>query len=127
MKLDVLCGMHSIADAWRFITPSKIKNCFVKRGFSTDHDSSNDDSAVKLTEDEEDDWYSLKPSGVQFGDHKTCDSALDVCEIKSVDQVLDQHLTRSEEEEEEVSEHEATFLHALKGLEETREYTYVSI
>jgi hypothetical protein len=51
-----------------------------------------------------------------------CDSALDVCEIKSVDQVLDQHLTRPDEEEQEVSEHKATFLDALKGLESARKY-----
>jgi hypothetical protein len=40
--------------------------------------------------------------------------------IQSVDQVLDQYLARPEdepEEEEEVAEHKATFLDALKGLE----------
>jgi hypothetical protein len=36
--------------------------------------------------------------------------------IKSVGQLLDQHLIRPEEEEE-VAEHKATFLDALKGLE----------
>jgi hypothetical protein len=41
------------------------------------------------------------------------------CGIQSVDQVLDHHLTRPEEEEE-VSEHKATFLDALKGLEAAR-------
>jgi hypothetical protein len=44
----------------------------VKRGFSTDHVKSNDDSAVKLTEDEEDDWHSLQCLGVQFEDYPTC-------------------------------------------------------
>jgi hypothetical protein len=43
----------------------------------------------------------------------------------SVDQVSDQHLTRSEEkpeEEEEAAEHKATILDALKGLEAARKY-----
>jgi hypothetical protein len=34
MKLDVLSAMHFTAEAWRLITPSTIKNCFVKCGFS---------------------------------------------------------------------------------------------
>jgi hypothetical protein len=55
MKLDALSAMHLIAEIWRLITPTTIKNCFVNCGFSIDHVSSNDDSAVKLTEDEEDD------------------------------------------------------------------------
>jgi hypothetical protein len=55
MKPDVLSGMHFIAEAWRLITPTTIKNCFVKCGFQIAHISSDDDSAVKLTEDEEDD------------------------------------------------------------------------
>jgi hypothetical protein len=62
---------------------------------------------------------------VQFEDCTTCDGALEVCgiqSIQSVDQVLDQHLTRQggkpeEEEEEEVVEHKVTVLDALKGLE----------
>jgi hypothetical protein len=40
----------------------------VKCGFSIDHVSSNDDSAVKLNEDEEDEWHSLQPLGVQSED-----------------------------------------------------------
>jgi hypothetical protein len=71
MKLQVLSAMHFIAGVWRLITSTTIKNCFVKRGFSIDHVSSNDDSAVKLTEDEEDDWHSLHPPGVQSEDYTT--------------------------------------------------------
>jgi hypothetical protein len=36
MKLDVLSAMHFIAEAWRLITSTIIKNCFVKCGFSID-------------------------------------------------------------------------------------------
>jgi hypothetical protein len=42
------------------------------------HPKGNDDSAVKLSEDEEDDWYRLQPLGVQFEDCTTCDSALEI-------------------------------------------------
>jgi hypothetical protein len=59
------------------------KNWFEKCDFSIDHVSSSDGSAVKLTEDEEDDWHSLQPVGVQFEDYTTCDSEV------NVDQVLD--------------------------------------
>jgi hypothetical protein len=47
------------------------KNCFEKCGFSNYHVSSNDDSAVKLTEDEEDDWHSLQALGMQIDDFTT--------------------------------------------------------
>jgi hypothetical protein len=30
MKLDVLCAMYLLAEAWRLLTPTAIKNCFVK-------------------------------------------------------------------------------------------------
>jgi hypothetical protein len=46
-------------------------------------------STVKLSEDKEDDWHSLQPLGVQCEDYTTCDSALEVCGIQSVDPVLD--------------------------------------
>jgi hypothetical protein len=68
-----------------------IKNCFVKCGFSNDHVSSSDASAVKSTEDEEDDSHSLPPLGVQSEDFQTCESALNVCGVWSVNQVLDRH------------------------------------
>jgi hypothetical protein len=58
---------------------------------------------------------------VQFEDYTTCDSALKVCGIQSVDQVLDQHLTRPEGEEE-VAEHKAAFMVVLKGLEAAEKY-----
>jgi hypothetical protein len=123
MKLDMLSAMHFIAELWRPITPTATKNCFVKCGLLTDHASSNNDNAVKLSEDEEEDWHSLQPLGVQSEDCPTCDSAVDVCGIQNVDQVLDQHLTRPEEEseeQEEVAECKAEFLDALKGLEAAR-------
>jgi hypothetical protein len=96
----------------------------VKCGILIDHVSSNDDSALKLTEDEKDDWHSLQPLGVQSEDYPTCDSALKICEIRNVNQVLDQHLIKPEEPEveEETEEHKATFLDALKGLETARMY-----
>jgi hypothetical protein len=97
MELDVLSAVHFIAGAQRLITSTTVKNFYVKCGFSNDHISSNDDSAVKLSEDEEDDWYCLHPHGVQFEDCTTCDSALEVCGI---------------------------FLDAQKGLGEAREYIH---
>jgi hypothetical protein len=44
MKLDVLSAMHFLAEAWRLIKSTTIKDVYVKCGFSNDHDSSNDDS-----------------------------------------------------------------------------------
>jgi hypothetical protein len=51
---------------------------------------------------------------------KRSDSAIKVYGLQSVNQVLDQHLTKPEEEtdeEEEVAEYKVTFLDAPKGLE----------
>jgi hypothetical protein len=53
-----------IAETWRLITPITIKNCFVKCSFLISSVSWNDDSAVKLTEDDGDDRHSLQPLGV---------------------------------------------------------------
>jgi hypothetical protein len=83
--------MHFIAEDWRLVTPTAIKNCFVKYGFSNDHVSSNNDSALKLNENEEDDWHSLQPLGVQPEDNTTGNNAPEVCGTQSDDQVLDQH------------------------------------
>jgi hypothetical protein len=118
MKLDVLSAVHFTAETQRLIISTTIKNFSVKCGFSNNHVSSNDDSAVKLSEDEQDDWHSSQPLGVQSG-------ALEVSQVQSVDQVSDQHLTRSEEEpeeEEEAAEHKGTILDALKGLKAARKY-----
>jgi hypothetical protein len=57
MKLDVLPAVHLMAEARRLITPTTTKYCSVKCAFLTDHVGSNDNSAVKLTEDEVDDWH----------------------------------------------------------------------
>jgi hypothetical protein len=76
MKLDVLSSMHFIAEACGLITPTTMKNCSVKCGFSTDHANSNDDSAVKFSKDAEDDWHNLQPFGVQSEDYPACGSAL---------------------------------------------------
>jgi hypothetical protein len=100
MELDVLCMLHFIPETQRSIPSTAVKNSFVKCDFSNDHVSRNEDSAVKLGEDEEDDSHSLQPLGVQFEDCRRCDIALEVCGILSVSQVLDQHLTMSEEEPE---------------------------
>jgi hypothetical protein len=57
----------------------------VKCGFSNDYVSSNDDSAVKISEDEEDDRHNLHPLGAQSEDYTICDSALEVCGVQNVD------------------------------------------
>jgi hypothetical protein len=57
----------------------------------------NDDHALKHNEGEENEWHSLEPLRVWFVDYTTCDSAVRVCEVDSVNHVLDQQLTRLEE------------------------------
>jgi hypothetical protein len=52
MKLDVLSAMHLIAEPWRLITPTSIKNCFVKCCYSVDHVTNSDNSRVKPTEED---------------------------------------------------------------------------
>lgn len=82
--------------------------------------------SVKFTEDKESDWHTVQLLGVQTESQTTCDSAVQVFGVHTVDQVLDQQLTGPEEEleqkEEEVAEDNVTFLDALKGLEVVRTY-----
>jgi hypothetical protein len=59
MYLDVSCALHFVAETWRLIRPTTFENCSGKCGFSIAV-SSNDNRAVKLNEDEEDDWHSLQ-------------------------------------------------------------------
>jgi hypothetical protein len=68
----------------------------VNCGFLVDCISNNDYSADILAKDEND-WHSLQTFGVLSRDYTTCDSALEVCGIQNVDQVLDQQLTRPKE------------------------------
>jgi hypothetical protein len=94
MKLDVLSAMCFIAEDWGLVKPTTIKNCFLKCHFLNSHVSGDNDSAMKLSE--EDDWHSLQPLGMQFEDYITCDSALEVCAIQSANQVLHQSFAISE-------------------------------
>jgi hypothetical protein len=70
------CAVYNALHSRSLIIPTNIKNCFVKCGFSND---SNDDSAVKLSEDEEVDWHSLQSFSVLTEDYTTYNSALEVC------------------------------------------------
>jgi hypothetical protein len=97
----------------------------VNCGFSVHCISNNDNSAVILAVDENE-WHSLQPSGMQSEDNTTRDSALEVCRIKSVDQVFYQQLTMPEEESEDdkISEHKAVFLAAMIEMEAAKKYMY---
>jgi hypothetical protein len=117
--------MGDITEAWRVITHTTKKNRFEKCDFSNDCVSSYDDSAVKLCEVEDDDRHSLQPLVVQSEGYSSRDCSLKGCGVFSVNHVVDQHLTRPEKEseaEEDVAEHKATSLDALKGLEAARKY-----
>jgi hypothetical protein len=60
-----------------------------------------DVSSGVLNEQEKDDWwYFLKPSGVEFDEYVSFDASVSVCEIQSVDQVMQDHFTCEDEEEE---------------------------
>jgi hypothetical protein len=59
MRLDMLSAMHFIAQDSRLLTPTTIKSCFAKYGCLIDHVTSNDNSTVKVTEDEEDERLSM--------------------------------------------------------------------
>jgi hypothetical protein len=48
MNPDMVSAVHFIANMWRLITPTVIKSCLVKCGFSVESVRSNDDSAVKM-------------------------------------------------------------------------------
>jgi len=93
-KYCLLC----IAEAWKLTTSTTIKNCFALCGFPVDHIYSNDNNAMKLNADKENDWHSLDTHQVQVADHMTNDNALRVCGVHC--QVLDHQLSRPKEESE---------------------------
>lgn len=64
---------------------------------------------------------------MQFDDNNTCESAVKICGVQSISQVLDKQFTRPEEESEEegeaeVAEDTVTFLDALKALQVATQY-----
>jgi hypothetical protein len=75
---------------------------------------------VILCEDQEDDYHSLQPTGVQSVDYTTCGIALYVFGARNVNQMSDQE--EAPAEQEEVAGHWATFLVALQELEAARKY-----
>jgi hypothetical protein len=64
-------------------------------------------------------------TGIVYNLLECSDSAVKIYGLRSVNQVLEQHLTKPGEEtdeEEEVAEHKATFLDTPKGLEAATKY-----
>jgi hypothetical protein len=59
---------------------------------------------------------------VLFENYTMCNRSLEVCEVQSVDQVLDQQLTTPEGEPEEKVAKDETILGALKELEAATKY-----
>ena len=66
----------------------------------------------------------MQPLGVQFEDYTICESAVEVvCGVHIGHQVLNQQLTRPEEDSEE-AEDKGTILDALQALELATQYLY---
>jgi hypothetical protein len=82
-----------------------------------------------LNEQEKDGWCSLKSSGMEFDEYVSCDAGVSVCDIQSVYQIMQDHLTCEDEEKQEEEEMEdkliqskVSFFDALQGLEAARKY-----
>jgi hypothetical protein len=77
------------AEAWKLITTVLQVVVFWSSYIS------NDNNALKLTDDDdENEWYSLQLLGVEPVGYTTCNSALKVSGVHSINQVSDQQLTR---------------------------------
>lgn len=134
LKLNILSALHFVAEAWRRISSLTIQNCFRKCGFMVGtEDTSSIEDITTLYDEENDDWIALRQTDINFSDYITVDSDVNVCEIQTVDQVLEDHRSDQKEEEDadddEDDEEEAvkveekvTFLKALEGLEVVRRY-----
>jgi hypothetical protein len=92
MKINLLTVLHLIAEAWRQITTATTESYFLECGFSS-HGEYIDVSTDVLNEQEKDDWCSLKLSGVELDEYVSCYANVSVCEIQSVDQIMQDQLT----------------------------------
>lgn len=57
-------------------------------GFLIDLVCGIDNSALKLTKDEENNWHSLQTVGVQIEDYMTFNSDVEFCRAQSIDQMF---------------------------------------
>jgi hypothetical protein len=102
-----------------------IVNCFQKCGFNLNQ--TNDGEDVKELSIAENDWGKLK-AGVSFQEYVSCDDNVVMCEVQTLEQMMDEKFTSgvSEEEEEDDDggkiEPPATFLSALEGIDTVRKY-----
>lgn len=67
-------------------------------------------------------------SGMKFDEYISCDAKISVCEMQSIEQVMQDHLNcedeeKQEEVEEELIENEVSFFDALQRLEVSRKYS----
>jgi hypothetical protein len=88
VRLNILNAMHFTAEVWFSVKASTVKNCFKKSAFLFDDlslDVLTDDTVVDETEEE--DWQ----LDVKFIDYVTCDNAVELCAVQTVDQMLDEH------------------------------------
>jgi hypothetical protein len=76
----------SLAEAWKLVT--LLSRTVAQCGFQIDLVCGIDNSALKLTEDEENDWHSLQPLGLQNEDYMVFNSDVEFRRAQSVDQMF---------------------------------------
>lgn len=81
MKLDVTVYQAFLSMSLEVDNPYCMKNHFSKCGFPVENVYNNDDSALKLTKDEENVQHSSQSLGFQFEDYVAYDSGLEICGV----------------------------------------------
>ncbi|GBO13561.1 Tigger transposable element-derived protein 6, partial [Araneus ventricosus] len=121
MKIDVLQTMNFIMMAWQNVLQKTIKNCFALSGFLSPVDINpieNDESDHFVPPEN---WSNLSDV-TAFEVFVHCDSELATCSLLTIDEMIANEETSSEEEDNCTEKPLQSFQQALEGLNTMQQY-----
>jgi hypothetical protein len=87
-EVEYVLALHCLAEAEELLSRTILQSMVLQLN--------DDNHALKHSEDEENEWHNLEPLGLWLVDCTTCNSAVRVCGVDSVNHLLDHQLTRLE-------------------------------
>ncbi|GBN38699.1 hypothetical protein AVEN_249495-1 [Araneus ventricosus] len=121
MKIDVLQAMNFIMMAWQNVLQKTIKNCFALGGFLTPADVNSIENAESDHFVLPENWSNLSDV-TAFEEFVQCDSELVTCSLLTIDEIITNEETSSEEEDNCTEKPLPSFQQALTGFNTMQEY-----